>query len=85
MCVALCHTQLSISQMEVCSYSELHTECLYVERKRKENAIHYFQTLFVLNFLIISTFYSYILTVRTAKCFLTLTFHSKADNIVLPR
>lgn len=33
-CVALCHTHLSVSQMEVCSYSELHTECLYADIKK---------------------------------------------------
>ena len=84
-CVALCHTQLSVSQMDGCSYSELHTECLYVGTKRKENAIHYFQMLFVLNFFTINTVYSYFLTVGTAEIFLTLPFHSNADNIVLSR
>ena len=79
------HTHLSVSQLAVCSYSELHTKCLYDDTKRKENVIHYFHMLFVLNFLTINTVYSCSLIVSTAECFLALPLHSKADNIVLPR
>jgi hypothetical protein len=84
-CVALCYTHLSVSELEVYSYSELHATCVYGDTKRKENAIHYCQILFVLNLFIINTVYNYILIVRTPECFVTLPFHSKENNIVLPR
>jgi hypothetical protein len=30
-CVAVCHTHLSVSQLEIWSYNELYTKCLYAD------------------------------------------------------
>jgi len=59
--VTVSHTHLSLSQLKVWHYNKLHIKCLYADTKRKENAIHYFYILVVLNFLIINTVYNYFL------------------------
>jgi len=66
----LSHTHLAAPQLEVWSYNELNTPCLYADTKTKENAFFFKLLLDVIvsNFLIRNLFFYYLLTVRLLCC-----------------